>query len=185
MELNINFTPFPELETSRLLLRRVNIGDAEEVFQLRSNPETMKYVPRPLAETIDDALHHINLFDAKIIANEGINWAISLKNSPDLIGIIGLFRIMPDHFRSELGYMLLPEFQGNGFLTEAVFKVLEYGFEVMNLHSVEAIIDPENIASARVLEKNDFVREAHLKENEFFDGKFLDNVIYSKLNPKH
>jgi len=80
---------------------------------------------------------------------------------------------------------LLPEFHGNGFLTEAVSKVLEYGFKTMNLHSVEAIIDPKNIASARVLEKNDFINEAHFKQNEFFNGKFLDNVIYSKLNPNH
>jgi ribosomal-protein-alanine N-acetyltransferase len=51
----------------------------------------------------------------------------------------------------------------------------------MVLHSTEAIIDPKNKASERVLEKAGFIKEAHFKENEFFDGKFIDSVVYSKL----
>ena len=46
--LTINFNPFPNLETERLLLRRVDENDVNEIFALRSNPETMKYIPRPL-----------------------------------------------------------------------------------------------------------------------------------------
>ena len=61
-------------------------------------------------------------------------------------------------------------------------EAVNYGFQVMKLHSIEAIIDPDNHASAKVLEKNGFIKEAHLKENEFFDGRFLDSVIYSILN---
>jgi ribosomal-protein-alanine N-acetyltransferase len=78
--------------------------------------------------------------------------------------------------------MLLPEYQGKGIITEAIKEVVNYGFKVMKLHSIEAIIDPENFGSEKVLQKNGFVKEAHLKENEFYDGKFLDTVIYSKLN---
>jgi ribosomal-protein-alanine N-acetyltransferase len=52
----------------------------------------------------------------------------------------------------------------------------------MNLHSIEGIIDPDNLASAQVLLKNGFVKEAHIKENEFYQGRFLDTVIYSKVN---
>jgi len=51
----------------------------------------------------------------------------------------------------------------------------------MKLHSIEALIDPDNIASEKVLQKNGFVKEEYLNENEFFDGKFLDTVIYSRL----
>jgi len=72
-------------------------------------------------------------------------------------------------------------FTEKGIVTEAIEAILVYGFEVMNLHSVEAIIDPDNIASERVLQKNGFVKEAHIIENEFFDGKFWDTVIYSLL----
>lgn len=180
--LTINFTPFPNLETERLLLRRVNENDANEIFALRSNPETMKYIPRPLVKSIDDALEHIAMIDAKIESNEGINWAITYKDNPKLIGIIGHYRIKPENYRAEIGYMLLPEYHGKGIVSEAVKEAVNYGFNEMRLHSIEAIIAPENFGSERVLQKCGFVKEAHLKENEFYEGRFLDTVIYSILN---
>jgi ribosomal-protein-alanine N-acetyltransferase len=122
------------------------------------------------------------MINDKIEANEGINWAITLKDDVQLIGIIGHYRIKPEHHRSNIGYMILPEHNGKGIVTEAIKAVVKYGFETMKLHSIEAVIDPENLASAKVLEKNGFVKEAHLKENEFFDGRYLDSVIYSLLN---
>ena len=179
--LTVNFLPFQEIETERLLLRRVNNDDAPQVFALRSNPETMKYIPRPLVTTVDEALEHIRMIDDKIIGGEGINWAITLKGDPKLLGIIGHYRIKPEHYRAEVGYMLHPEYHGKGIITEAIKAVVAYGFNEMQLHSIEAIIDPENGASAAVLEKNGFEKEAHLKENEFYNGKFLDTVIYSLL----
>lgn len=179
--LNINFLPFLDLETDRLLLRRVNKNDVLEVFSLRSNPETMKFIPRPLVENLDEALEHIQMIDDKIENAEGINWAITLKDDPKLLGIIGHYRIKPEHYRAEIGYMLDPAHHGKGLITEAIKAVIAYGFDVMKLHSIEAIIDPDNIASATVLEKNRFVKEAHLRENEFYNGKFLDTVIYSLL----
>ncbi|SEA71345.1 ribosomal-protein-alanine N-acetyltransferase [Flavobacterium gillisiae] len=180
--LSINFTPFPNLETERLYLRRVDKNDVESILELRSNVETMKYIPRPLLKTTEDALEHIAMIDAKIESSEGINWAITYKNDPKLIGIIGHYRIKPEHFRAEIGYMLLPEHSGQGIITEAIKEAVKYGFEVMKLHSIEAIIAPENHGSAKVLEKNNFIKEAHLKENEFYEGSFLDTVIYSRLN---
>ena len=178
----INFSPFPNLETERLILRRVNATDIKQIFALRSNPETMKYIPRPLLKTAEDAMEHIAMIDTKIETNEGINWAITLKGNPKLIGVIGHYRIKPEHYRAEIGYMLLPEYHGKGIVSEAVKEAVNYGFSVMKLHSIEAILDPENHGSAKVLEKNGFVKEAHLKENEFFEGRFLDTVIYSILN---
>jgi ribosomal-protein-alanine N-acetyltransferase len=180
--LSINFTPFPNLETERLTLRRVDKNDASPILELRSDVETMKYIPRPLLKSTEEALEHIALIDAKIENSEGINWAITLKNDSKLIGIIGFYRIKPEHFRAEIGYMLLPDFSGKGIISEAINEVVNYGFNEMHLHSVEGIIDPNNLASAKVLQKNGFVKEAHLKENEFYEGRFLDNVIYSRLN---
>ncbi|MBG6188857.1 GNAT family N-acetyltransferase [Flavobacterium sp. CAN_S2] len=180
--LTINFSPFPNLETERLLLRRVDSNDVREILALRSNPDTMKYIPRPLLKTDEDALEHITMIDSKIDSNEGINWAITLKDNPKLIGIIGHYRIKPENYRAELGYMLLPEYHGKGIVSEAVKEAVNYGFNAMKLHSLEAVIDPENYASAKVLEKNGFVKEAHFKDYEFFEGRFLDTVIYSILN---
>jgi [ribosomal protein S5]-alanine N-acetyltransferase len=174
-----SFLPFQNLVSDRLLLRKIDNNDVNEVYALRSNSETMKYIPRPLVTSNEEALVHIKMIQDKIENSEGINWAITIKGDAKLIGIIGHYRIRWEHFRSEIGYMLLPEYHGKGIITEAIQLMIDYGFNKMNMHSLEAIIDPANIASARVLEKNGFIKEAHLIENEFFDGKFLDTVIYS------
>jgi ribosomal-protein-alanine N-acetyltransferase len=179
--LEVNFNPFKNIETNRLLLRRVLDTDYEQVISLRGNPKTMQYIPRPLVKNKNDALEHIAMIESKIVNNEGINWAITIKEKPELIGIIGLFRIHPEHYRAEIGYMLLPEFQNQGIISESINAVLDYGFFKMNLHSIEAIIDPRNISSERVLQKNGFNKEAHFIENEYFDGKFIDSVVYSLL----
>ena len=181
--LTINFSPFPILETERLILRRVLPSDVKEMFVLRSNPETMKYIPRPLVTNYDEALAHIKMMEDKIETNEGINWAITIKGDDKMLGVIGHYRIKPEHYRAEVGYMILPEYHGKGITTEAVQCVVDYGFNTMQLHSIEGVIDPENEASQRVLQKCGFVKEAHFKENEFYDGKFIDAVVYSKLNP--
>ena len=178
-----SFLPFKNLESQRLILRRITAADVNEIFALRSDADLMKFIPRPLCKDVNDALVHINMIQQKLETNEGINWAITLKGNDILIGIIGHYQIKWEHFRSEIGYMLAPEFKGKGVITEAVQLIVEYGFNEMNMHSLEAVIDPENIASARVLEKNNFIKEAHLKENGFFDGRFIDAVIYSLLKP--
>ena len=179
--LTLNFHPFPNIETPRLLLRRVDKTDASQIMKLRGNPETMRYIPRPLVKTIEEALDHVAMIDAKIEANEGINWGITLKDDPKLIGIIGHYRIQPQNYRAEIGYMLLPEFHGKGIATEAIQATVAFGFEVMHLHSIEAVIDPGNSASEIVLQKNGFVKEAHILENEYYEGVFWDTVIYSLL----
>jgi len=179
--IEINFHPFKNLETERLLLRRVSKDDLNEILELRGNPETMKFIPRPLVKTEEDALNHFNMIDEKNEKNEGINWAITVKGNPKLIGIIGHYRIQPENHRCEIGYMILPQYNGQGIVTEAIKVVLEYGFEDLNMHSIEAVIDPDNFASERVLQKNGFVKEAHILENEYYDGKFWDTVIYSIL----
>ena len=179
--LTLNFTPFPVIQTERLVLRRITNADVKEVFELRSNPETMKYIPRPLAKTTQDALDHIATIEEKIVLNEGINWAITLKENKNLIGLIGYYRMQPENYRAEIGYMLLPEFHGKGIITEAVKRLIKFGFEDLKLHSIEAVIDPGNLASEKVLQKTGFTKEAHLKECQLYDGKFIDKVIYSLL----
>lgn len=178
---NFNFLPFENLTSERLILRQITTADVSEIFALRSNPETMKYIPRPLITNKEEAIEHIKMIQDKIEKNEGINWAITLKGSDKMIGIIGHYRIQWEHFRSEIGYMLLPEYEGKGIVTEAVGLLIDYGFNKMKMHSLEAVLDPRNHASARVLEKNGFYKEAHLKEAEFYNGKFIDRVIYSLL----
>ena len=180
--LEVNFTPFPNLTTERLLLRQLTPDDVEEVYEIRSDPETMRYIPRPLAKTREDAMAHIDMISKALLNNESVVWAIALKENNKLIGIICLLRFQLEHFRTELGYILHPAFHRQGIMNEAVKPVIEYAFNVLKFHSIEAVIDPENLASEQLLIKNHFVKEAHLKENEYYDGRFLDSVIYSLLN---
>jgi len=179
--LQFNFSPFPVLETENLILRQINSEDDHEVFELRSNSETMKFIPRPLAVTIEDAQKFIIDCNSSIEKNELINWAISKKEDNKLIGMIGFFRMQPENFRGEVGYILNPNFHGKGIMKEALDKALKYGFEVLNFHSIEAVIDPQNINSEKLLQKAGFSKEAHFKENFFYNDEFLDTVIYSLL----
>ncbi len=179
--LALNFDPFPILQSERLSFRSLEESDVHEVYNLRSNAEVMRYIPRPLAKTTDDALEHIRSVQKIIHNKEGINWAIQIKGSSKLIGIAGFYRLQPENFRGELGYILAPEYHNQGYITEAVKTLLNYAFNILNFHSIEAIIDPDNVASERVLLKSGFVKEAHLKENHWWDGAFLDTVIYSLL----
>ena len=179
--MSYTFTPFPNLESDRLLYRVINENDANEIIALRGNVENMKYIPRPLVTTTEEALAHIKMIQDKIETNEGINWVVTEKGNDKLIALIGHYRIKPEHFRCEIGYMFLPGYHGKGYATEAIKTILKYAFNDMKMHSVEAIIDPKNTGSERVLQKNGFVKEAHLVENEYYNGKFIDSVIYSLL----
>ena len=181
--LTVNFTPFPTLYTERLTLRRFTKNDASDLFRLRSDKNVMQFIDRPHARSMKDALDLIQKINDSLISNEGITWAITLKNYSTLVGTIGFWRIVKEHYRAEIGYLLDPELQGTGLMHEAVQPVLDYGFKMMKLHSVEANVNPANVASIKMLERNHFVREAHFKENYYYNGKFLDSVIYSLLAP--
>jgi len=181
--LNINFDPFPVLSTARLLLRPVSCNDLNEVFFLRSDAEVMRYIGKPPAASPEETIAYIHDLENAVAVNEGIVWAITLKNEPALIGLIGFRRFYKEHYRGELGYGLHPGYHGKGIMQEAFTAVLTYGFEALGLHSVEANVDKENIASIKLLERNNFVKEAHFRENYFFEGKFIDSVIYSLISP--
>ena len=180
-----NFTPFPVLITNRLLLEQVEQKDAAEILALRSDEKVMQYIDKEKSKTIEEARIFIKRIEDDAANNDGITWRISLKESPGkLIGTIGFWRIIKQHYRAEIGYMLNPDLWGKGLMNEALQTVIDFGFTVMQLHSIEAHINPGNAASAGILEKTGFVREAYFKEDYFFRGKFLDSAIYSLLNPK-
>lgn len=179
--LELNFTPFPVLETERLIIRAFTNDDAEAVLSFRSNPEAMRFVPRPLQRNTDDALEMIGMINHNIAANESIGWGVELKSSGKIIGSVSFHRIEKEHHRGEIGYMLHPDYWGKGLVTEAARAIVDYGFRELNFHSIEAIIDPDNRASENVLNKLNFVKEAHFKENFVQNGRFTDTAIYSLL----
>jgi len=180
--LEFKFTPFPVLSTSRMHLRKLTLDDAEDMFIMRANRTTMKYVPRPIAQQKQDVLELIERTNLGIDANQSINWVMEHKETKQFIGTIGYYRSKPEHHRAEVGYMIQQQHEGNGYTTEALKEVINYGFNVMKLHSIEAVIDPNNSASEKILQKCNFLKEAHFKENEFWEGQYLDSVVYSLLN---
>ncbi len=181
--LEFNFAPFPVLTTQRLVLRQVHQDDADEMFFLRSDREVMKYIGRPLAIAVSEAKELIGKMNDGIANNNDIAWAITLKGDDKLIGYIGFWRTDKEHHLSEIGYALHPHHHHKGLMQEAVAALLEYGFHIMKLHSIQANVDPLNQASIKLLERNDFVKEAHFRENYYFNGVFLDSVIYSLITP--
>lgn len=173
---------FPELRTPRLLLRQIMETDAAALFSLRSDERVMRYFDAPMMQSEEEACAFLAKSQASFEEGGGILWAISLLEDAAMIGTITIWRIDKTHFRGEMGYLLHPDFQGKGLMSEAMQAVLRYGYDTLNLHSMEANVNPNNQASITLLERNGFVREAYFRENYFFNGKFLDTAVYSRLS---
>ncbi len=175
------FDTFPNLETERLLLREFVKGDAEELFKIRSDERVMKYLDRDPHKSVAES----ELMIEKMIEihnnKSGINWIINKKDSLSVIGYIGYWRLIRENLRAEVGYAMKPEYWGNGYMQEALNKVIEFGFKELCLHSIEGNVNPNNLDSIKLLEKFGFKREAYFKEDYFYNGKFLDTAIYSLL----
>jgi len=183
--LEIDLQPFPNLSTERLALRQITEHDAANFFWLRNSEEVMKYIQLPKLASVEKAAERINTMNGWLLKNEAINWAITLKEDKVLIGWILYKSIDLVNHRAEVGYLLHPDFWRKGIVQEALMAVLDFGFNTLNFHSVEALVNPENDASILLLEKNGFVKEAHFKENFYFEGAFLDTGVYSLLKSNY
>lgn len=181
------FNLFPELETERLLLMQFVRSDAAELFKLRSDERVLKYLDRETHKSVKESELMIDTMAISFINKEGINWIIRKKDTSEVLGYIGYWRIIRNHVRAEVGYAMKPEFWGNGFMHESLIKVIDFGFNKLSLHSIEANVNPDNVSSITLLEKLKFKREAYFKEDYLFNGKFLDTSIYSLLetDPRH
>lgn len=165
-----NFTPFPVLKTERLTLRQLVRGDANEILALRSDANVNKYLDRKASKSIDDAKTFIQTIEENIQRNDSIYWAITLNGTDKLIGTICLFNFSDDNLKAEIGYELLPGFQGKGIMQEAASKVIDFGIQHIGLNSIEAYTHSENQSSTRLLEKLKFKKNS-LKEGDFMKFK--------------
>lgn len=180
------FESFPYIETERLILRKIdNQKDVTNFFVIRSNSNTMFHIPRQPARTEQDVIDLINSGNDLYEKGEMMNLAICLKDNDEFIGALGLYRINWDAHRSEIGYILNPVYSGKGYMNEACKALIKFAFEEVDFHSLEAVINADNIPSIKVVEKLGFEREAYLKENAVRAGKFIDTAIYSLINPNH
>ena len=187
---NLNFFKrFPVIKTPGLILRDIQLKDARQFFEIRSDKRVMKYMDREPFQSMDDSKKMINSCIEAYEKGRGINWAITLKGSikkpvrDGLIGYVGFWKWVREHFRAEVGFALLPAYWCKWIMVEALETIIKFGFEKMDLHRIEADVNPGNLPSIKLLEKLNFKQEAFYKENIFFNGKFCNSAIYSILGP--
>ncbi|MDB5264410.1 MAG: family acetyltransferase, partial [Adhaeribacter sp.] len=169
--------PFPELKTERLLLRELEKPDWKIIFYLRSDEIINKFIKRPRPENKAAAIEFINKIKQGIRNNEWLYWCIILENNPQVIGTICLWHFSEDRKVAEVGYDLHPGYQKKGIMSEALNRVMEFGFNELKLTKIEAFTHKDNESSKRLLTRNNF----HLVYNRIDEGN-LDNVIFEIEN---
>jgi RimJ/RimL family protein N-acetyltransferase len=174
---------FPTLKTQRLALRPLVDGDIEALFAIFSDPEAMRYWTTPPMKAIAEAEALLRDIQRHAEAETLFQWGIARREDDVVIGTCTLFRIDREHRRCELGYILRRDLWGRGFATEALTALMDHAFGTLDLHRVEADVDPRNDASLRLVERLGFRREGHLRERYFVAGEVQDSVIYGLLAP--
>ena len=171
----------PTLETERLILRPWTLEDASE-FERLITPRavtdgTLSY-PHPVPAGWGK--ERIGTMLERYVAGEHIDFAICTRATGELIGSTGL-SIMTRFKRGHLGYWLGVDFWGQGYATEAARAIVQYGFETLGLHRIEAGHYPRNPASGRVLEKIGMRLERTLRGHLLKGDVFEDTVMYARL----
>jgi len=175
-------TPFPTLETERLVLREITQPDANELYALYSSPEVVKYIELAPLANLDQALDLIKRFDRLIESGKGLRWGIFLLEDNQLIGTCGYKEWDTARFRAEVNYALAPTSWGSGYMREALVAVLDYGFHQMNLRRVEGLVDPADTRSHNLLTGLGFRMEGVLREHDFIKGQFQDDMVFALLH---
>jgi ribosomal-protein-alanine N-acetyltransferase len=175
------FDVFPQQETPRLRLRCIMPTDEAAVFKILSDPEVQRYSGRSPIQTKAEAQTWIENIAKAWTEKEGIRWALELKTHNSYIGSIGFWKIYRQHARAEIGYELDRAFWKQGLMIEATEAILEYGFQKLGLHSVEANVTPENNASVALLKNAGFIQEGYFLQNFCGIDGFLDTASFSLL----
>ncbi|XMB85242.1 GNAT family protein [Mycoplasmatota bacterium WC44] len=176
----LNFSPFPSLETDNLILRQLEIKDAQAIFDYQSNKKNFKYVDMKIYTNIKEAQNYILKMNNGVEMNKWIIWAIADLRTNVILGTISIWNISHEQQKGELGYGLFPGNTGKGIMSEALKKVVEYGFYNIGLNTLEAYTNILNNRSITVLERNDFTRKTLFTEINTTSGKPMDMVIYKR-----
>lgn len=178
------FSNFPTLETERLILRKLRLEDAKDLFEYASDKEVTKYVTWEPHKSIEDSVNLIKFTHERYEKREGIIWGIVCKENKKVIGTCDISPVTK-HFRAEIAYALSRDYWGKGIMTEAVKEAIKFGFEKMNLNRIQAMCIPENIGSCRVMEKVGMKYEGLIREYMYIKGKFQDLKLYSILRREY
>ncbi|MEC5384531.1 GNAT family N-acetyltransferase [Uliginosibacterium sp. H3] len=178
------------LLTARLVLRSLRREDAS-VFRDYELRNRERFAPHGPLRTDEDFLPAA--FDARVEtmlrdvdSGASCRWVMRLRDEPQaVIGHVVISAIQRGvRHAGFLGYGLDAAHEGQGLMSEALVAALAHAFDVLNLHRVEATHRPENMASARVLAKQGFVREGLARDYICLDGVWQDSVLNGLCNPR-
>jgi len=186
--MNDMFTPnayglfsMPTLETDRLILRRIAMRDAKDIFAYSSDPEVARHVLWSAQKHISEAKEYIRFMNRRYRNDQPSSWGIIDKRTDALVGTIGYMDYNEDNASVEVGYSLARSLWNGGYMTEALSRVIEYTFEAMDVNRIEAQHELDNPSSGRVMEKCGMIKEGVLRQRLYNKGRFVDVALYAIL----
>jgi len=171
-----------ELSTEDLCLRPSKLSDAEGMFAMLSDAQSMKYWSTPPITDVNDALQVLREDLESDAQGNSLCWAVTLRGQDEMIGKCILFQFNQAHHRAEIGFILNRDYWRQGLMHQALKAVIEFAFGTLELHRIEADVDPENAASLKVLEKLGFEREGLFHDRWLLYGEWVDSIMLGLLN---
>lgn len=171
----------PEISGQRLTLRRLNMKDTNDLFEVCSDPLVSRYVMWTTHRSIVETREFMRSVLRQYRSDRPAPWGIVHRGEQKVIGTIGFSWLNRDHNTGEVGYSLHRRYWGQGYATEALKMVLEYGFEVLLLNRIEAQFDLRNPASGKVMEKAGMTKEGTLRQRLYYKGEYVSVDLYAML----
>ena len=172
---------FPHLHTPRLHLRQILPSDASALFAIHSDIEWMRWYGVDPVTDLYQAEQLAELFAGWFHAGTGFRWGLERREDRQLIGTCGLFRWNKSWRNCVIGYEILRSCHGQGYMREALTTVLDYGFNMMHLHRIQAETHPDNLASIGIATHLGFRFEGVHRDQAFWGSRFHDLNCYSLL----
>jgi len=172
------------LNTRDLRLRPSNSTDAEGMFAMLSDPESMKYWCDQPKTDINEAIKVLNKDLESDAQGNSMCWAVTLNGHDKMIGKCILFQFSEANRRAEIGYILNRKYWRQGYMHQALEGVIDFAFNTLDLHRIEADIDTQNTASLGLLKKLGFKREGLFRERWFVYGEWQDSVMLGLIRQK-
>lgn len=185
--------PFAAITTERLVLRPLEVSDADDVWEYQRLPEALRYIPWPERDRGEAGEHTAKRAGLRRLENDedAIIFAMELVGEPRMsrtdaaggrvIGDIMLRADRVEHGQLEIGWVVHPDFQGRGLAREAAAAVMGVAFDSLRAHRVHALLDARNAASAALCERLGMRLEATILEEEYHDGEWQDTAMYGIL----
>lgn len=175
----MKYPSFRELHTPRLLLRKLRLEDLENYHRLGSSEAVTRYMLFQPHRNMEESAASITKWLARYPDGRCYHWAIALKATDELIGVIDLLRFDEKNDSCSFAYMLGEDFWGMGYGTEALRAVVDFGFGEMELERIEADHMAENVASGAVMRKAGMTYQGTVAGKYEKNGKVYDSIVYA------